>query len=113
MDTHRYKRPMNALLKHTIELCEKQCLSMLVYGKFNYGINQNSSLSEFKRRNGFIERRIPRYYIPLTLKGKFAVSTGLHLGILNMIPLPVTTFLHKIRSRLLRVTHRPSSEYIS
>lgn len=112
MDAQRDKRPMNALLKHVIELCEQQGLSTLIYGKFSYGINQNSSLSEFKRRNGFIEVRFPQYFVPLTLKGKLAVSTGLHLGIRNVIPLPVTTFLHKTRSRLLNVVHKLSSEHI-
>ena len=109
MEAHRDKRLINALLKHVIELCEQQGISTLTYGKFNYGINQNSSLSEFKRRNGFIEVRFPRYFVPLTLKGKLAVSAGLHHGIQNLIPLQVTTFLHKTRSRLLNVVHRPSS----
>lgn len=112
MDAHRDKRPMNALLKHTIELCEQQGLSMLTYGKLNYGINQNSSLSEFKRRNGFTELRFPRYFVPLTAKGRLVVSTGLHRGVRNMgILLPVTTFLHKTRSLLSRIMYKPSSRH--
>ncbi len=104
LEAHRDKRPIYALLKYTMELCQQQGLSVLTYGKFNYGIDQDSSLTEFKRRNGFTEMRFPRYFVPLTLKGQLAVATGLHLGIRNLIPVPITTLLHKTRSRLLRMT---------
>ena len=109
MDGHRYKRPMNALLKHVIELCEEQGLAALSYGKFDYRVNQNSSLAEFKRRNGFNELRFPRYFVPLTTKGRLVVAMGLHDGIVNMIPLPLTTFLHDARSRFWRAVSRLSS----
>ncbi len=102
MDAHRDKRPIYALLKYTMECCQQQGLSFLTYGKFNYGVNQDSSLTEFKRRNGFTEVRFPRYFAPLTLKGQLAVATGLHLGIRNLIPVPITTLLHKTRSKLLK-----------
>jgi hypothetical protein len=103
MDAHRDKRPIYALLRHTMELCQQQGLSVLTYGKFNYGINQHSSLTEFKRRNGFAEMRFPRYFVPLTPKGQLAVATGLHLGIRNLVPVPITTLLHKTRSHLLKM----------
>lgn len=103
LEAHRDKRPIHALLKHTMELCQQQGLSVLTYGKFKYEINQDSSLTEFKRRNGFAEMRFPRYFVPLTVKGHLAVATGLHLGIKNIVPVPITTLLHKTRSRLLRV----------
>ena len=68
-DGHRDKRTINALLRQTVELCSRQGLALLTYGKFDYGLNQESSLTEFKRRNGFTELRFPRYFVPLTLMG--------------------------------------------
>jgi hypothetical protein len=96
---HHDKRPMNALLAYTVELCCKKGLSNLVYGQYTYGTKQNSSLTEFKRRNGFDEIRFPRYYIPITLKGKLAVGFGLHLGVRNVIPAPIKDFLLRVRDR--------------
>jgi hypothetical protein len=103
MEAHRDKRIVNALLSHTVKLCNQQGLLRLTYGKFDYGINQNSTLSEFKRRNGFSELRFKHYYVPLTTKGKLAVKYELHLGITNFLPIKVTTFLHKMRAHVLRV----------
>ena len=105
---HRDKKPMNALLKHTMELCEKTGISTLTYGKYSYGTNQDSSLAEFKRRNGFEEIRFPRYFVPLTIWGKAAISVGLHLGVRNMIPKPVTTFLVSARGKILKLNSHPS-----
>jgi hypothetical protein len=103
---HHDKRPMNALLAHTVELCGRKGLSLLVYGQYIYGTKQNNSLTEFKRRNGFEEVRFPRYYIPLNLKGKIAVSSGLHLGLRNIIPTPVNNFLLQARDRWCRALYR-------
>ncbi len=106
MESQRDKKPINALLTHTIEVCQSQGMATLTYGKFDYGVNKDSSLTEFKRRNGFSELRFRRYFAPLTPQGRFAVSTGLHLGIRNVLPLSVTTFLHKARARALRILRR-------
>ena len=101
-NAHHDKRPMNALLAHTVEICEAKKAELLTYGQYVYGSKQNSSLTEFKRRNGFEEIRFPRYYVPLSLKGSLAVSTGLHLGLKNAIPGPVTEFLLKSRAWFCR-----------
>jgi hypothetical protein len=102
MAEHRDRKPMNALLKHTMEVCAQQNLSSVVYGQYHYGTNNDSTLTEFKRRNGFEEVRFPRYFIPLTTKGRIAVAAGLHHGIRSLIPQPVTSFLVNARSQLLK-----------
>jgi hypothetical protein len=101
-NAHHDKRPMNALLAHTVELCEKKRSEFLTYGQYVYGAKQNSSLTEFKRRNGFEELKFPRYYVPLTFKGKLAITTGLHLGIRNAIPGPVNELILKGRALACR-----------
>jgi hypothetical protein len=98
---HRDKRPMNALLKHTIEECERNGLSMLRYGNFNYGVNPESSLTEFKRRNGFQELSFPRYTVPLTILGRTVVGLGLHQGVRALISTPVRARLVSTRARLM------------
>jgi len=65
----------------------------------NYIYNDpKSSLTEFKRRNGFEQVLLPRYYIPLTLKGKIALRLGLHRGLVQRIPKAVLSQLLKIRN---------------
>ena len=87
------KHPTNALLTAAMELCSKQAIDHLIYGQYVYGRKRNSSVTEFKRRNGFVEVLLPRYYIPLTAKGRLALALGLHRGVAANLPEPVTNFL--------------------
>jgi hypothetical protein len=82
----RDKAPMNALIAKSVEVCAAKKLEFLIYGKFSYGKKGTDSLSEFKKHNGFEEIRVPRYYIPLTAKGRIALSCGLHKGLLEALP---------------------------
>lgn len=97
MMKHYDKRPANALIAKAVEICEQKGISHLMY--YNYIYNDpKSSLTEFKRRNGFEQVLLPRYYIPLTPKGKIALSLGFHHGLLKSIPKPLLSQLLKIRS---------------
>ncbi len=84
--SHSDKRPANALLAKAVELCEAKGVACLVYGKFNYGNKRESSLREFKVRNGFGEILIPRFYVPLTEWGALCMKLGLHRGLLGILP---------------------------
>lgn len=86
MVAHHDKRPANALLAKAVELCAARGVAHLVYGKFNYGNKDDSGLREFKSRHAFHNLYIPRYYVPLTPLGKFAVSIGLHRDLHQMLP---------------------------
>jgi hypothetical protein len=99
---HHDKRPMNALLSRTVELCAHRGASYLVYGKFSYG-RKRDSLTEFKRRNGFEELTVPRYYVPLTFKGKMALKLGLHHGLARVVPRPLANRLLTARALLLQL----------
>lgn len=97
MMKHYDKRPANALIAKAVELCGQKGISYLLY--YNYIYNDpKSSLTEFKRRNGFEQVVLPRYYIPLTPKGKIALSLGLHRSLAQRIPKPLLTKLLKMRS---------------
>lgn len=99
-NSHYDKRPMNALLTKCVEICAQKGVGYFVYGKYIYGNKKDSSLVEFKRRNGFEQINFPRYYVPLTLKGRIYVALRLYRGLVGLLPAPVLSFLLKIRDRL-------------
>jgi hypothetical protein len=97
MNSHADKRPTNALLAKAVECCSHRGITHLIYGQYVYGKKNNSQVTEFKRRNGFEQVLLPRYYIPLTAKGKIALATGLHRELKERLPAKLLTFLMKIR----------------
>jgi hypothetical protein len=98
MNEHYDKRPMNALIAKAVELCQEKGISQLVYGRFVYGNNRQSSFVEFKRRNGFEQVNFPRYYVPLSLRGKVFVNLRLYRGINGLIPEPFLQPLLRFRT---------------
>src|SRR5262249_53562515 len=99
---HHDKRPMNALLAHAMEICQRKNMSCLVYGKYVYGTKHDSSLTEFKRRNGFEQVSFPRYYIPLSTKGRVAIRLGLHREFTNLLPKSVSDLLLNFRRGIVK-----------
>ena len=83
---HRDKFTMNALIAEAVQLCVNKKKTHLLYGKWIYNRKQKSSLTDFKRHNGFAKIEIPRYYIPMNLKGKIILKLGLHHGLINKLP---------------------------
>lgn len=98
MEKHRDKKLTNALIAKAVELACQKPASHLLYCKYVYHKGHHDALAEFKRRNGFEHIRIPRYYVPLTLKGRIAVAMNLHLGITELLPRKLTVALLKARS---------------
>ncbi len=92
------KRPANALVAKAVEVCEQKGMSHLMYCNYVYN-DPKSSLTEFKRRSGFEKVLVPRYYIPLTLKGKFALGLGFHRSLAQRLPKPLVSRLLKMRSQ--------------
>ena len=92
------KRPTNALIAKAVEICAEKGIAYLNYGEYRFRGKKESSLSDFKRRNGFQEFNVPRYYVPLTTKGKLALALGLHRDSKTLMPWTVTKFLLHLRS---------------
>ena len=90
---HRDKATNIALIAKAVEVCEQRRLSHLVYLFWTDG-----SLTEFKRRCGFEKMDVPRYYVPLSLKGKLALSCGVHRGWRTLIPKPMKVSLKSLRT---------------
>jgi hypothetical protein len=107
-NSHQDKRPTNALLAKAVErACEKGKV-FLLYGKFCYGNKTGSPLAEFKRRNGFEQVNFPKYFIPVTARGRVSLALRLHRGPLGLLPAGAINALVKLRARLygLRAVRR-------
>jgi hypothetical protein len=98
--SHYERRPMNALMAKAVEICNEKQMSFLLYRKYVYHGGLPDSLTEFKRRNGFEQVNVPRYYVPLSAKGRVAVALGLQLGVVALLPKGIVSALRNIRSRL-------------
>lgn len=90
---HRDKSPTNALIAKAVELCAARGLRYLVYAYWSDG-----SLGKFKQRSGFREVQLPRYFVPLTAKGRLALRAGIHRGVKQLLPAGLTTPLKRARS---------------
>ena len=93
----RDRRPMNALIAKAVEVCSARGSSHLTYGKFRYpqGVD---SLTAFKQRNGFQEILVPKYYVPLTAKGKVALLFRLQGGARALMPNPLLRSARRLRT---------------
>ena len=91
---HRDKSPNNALIAKAVEVCAQQGLGYLIYLFWS-----EDSLAEFKRRCGFEPVRVPRYWVPLTWKGRAVLALGLHKGWKARIPSGLKAQLKELRRR--------------
>ena len=100
------KKVTNALIAKAVEVsCDREKTHML-YGAYIYGNKSSSPMTEFKRRNGFVQILVPRYYIPLTLKGRICYRLGIHRGLIGILPEPLIAWLQKLRASMLSVRAR-------
>jgi hypothetical protein len=102
-NAHQDARPANALLAKTVDLCHQRGISFLLYGQYMYGRRTKSQLTEFKRRNGFDEVKLPHYYIPLNIRGWLAINLGFHRRLRDRLPALVVDALLNLRSQLYRL----------
>lgn len=91
---HRDKSTNNALIAKAVEVCAQRKLPQLCYLFWSA-----DSLAEFKRRCGFEKMRVPRYFVPLTPKGRLALKLGVHRGWKELLPGGLKSSLKKLRSR--------------
>lgn len=94
---HRDKAPMNALIAKAVEACVQRGVPYLTYGRYLYGAKGSDSLADFKRYNGFLKYDLPRYYIPLSTRGRIALALNLHKGLKAVLPRWLITPLLKLR----------------
>jgi hypothetical protein len=91
---HRDKAVNNALMAKAVEVCEKRQLPYLIYTTW-----RQTSLVDFKRHSGFREMKVPRYFVPLTRKGKLALRLGFHRGLKENLPNAIKKPLKRLRKQ--------------
>src|SRR6266480_4975543 len=103
--SYRDLAPTNALLAKAVERCAQKGIAYLVYARW-----LDDSLGDFKRSNGFQKFDLPRYFVPLTPKGKLALKLGLHRGWKEAVPKQLRKPLKKLRRRWYDLHWRPANE---
>lgn len=109
MSAHQDKRPTNALIAKAVALCAEQGVRYLKYCKYVYHRNHEDQLTDFKRRNGFQAVVFPRYFIPLTPRGRVALALRLQRGWTDWLPGSVIGALLGTRSKYHSLVQRYSS----
>lgn len=103
---HQDKRPTNALIAKAVEICDARGIRFLKYCKYVYHQNPEDPLTVFKHRHGFREVRFPRYFVPLTARGRVAIRLGLHLSPSELLPRRVVHALLRFRAGYHSLLHR-------
>ena len=67
--SERDKAPTNALIAKAVDICAEKRIPRL-----QYGIWSRRGIGAFKEHHGFQAYRVPRYFMPLSLRGKLAIS---------------------------------------
>lgn len=101
--SHADKRPGNAMVAKAMELCAARGVTMVTYGNYRYGNKEHNPLLEFKIRNGFEEVLVPRYYVPLTVRGQAGMRLGFHRGLLGILPNSVIMQLVSARAKWYKI----------
>ena len=99
MIKHRDKAANNALIAKAVEICAQEKIPYLAYGNYIYGKKGADTLTEFKHSSGFGKIDVPRYYIPLTLKGRLALKLGIHRGLIELLPRKLLLKLIELRNK--------------
>jgi hypothetical protein len=89
---HRDKGVANALMAKSVEICALHGIDRIIYMYWG-----DDSLADFKRSCGFQPVRVPRYWVPLTWKGRIALAAGFHHGWKAMIPPGIKSKLKDLR----------------
>jgi hypothetical protein len=96
MVKHRDKATNNALIAKAVEFCAERQIPALIYAMWP----REGSLRDFKRHNAFESVTLPRYHIPLTMRGRVALKLGIHRAPSAYLPDSVLEYARARRSRL-------------
>jgi hypothetical protein len=105
--SHNDKRTANALMVKAIERCLERGMSFMVYGKYRYGNQPPTSLMKFKDHHGFSEIMVPRFYVPLTLKGEIGMAMKLHRDRVALLPESVISVGRRVRAEWYKLKQSP------
>lgn len=101
---YRNKATNNALIAKAVEFCASAGIPYLTYENWP----PVEGLATFKRRNGFQRMEIPRYYVPLSWKGRLALRYGLHHDWKDAVPPPLRARLKQMKGWLAEIQYSGS-----
>ena len=78
---HRDKCVMDALIAHAVKICDQKNIAHLHYGDW-----ASRGLGVFRVKYNFQRHDCPRYFIPLTARGKFVLQLRLHRPLSERLP---------------------------
>lgn len=97
------KAPNNALIARAVEVACSCKAKYLVYTKMHSEREASeNSLEDFKKRNGFCEMAVMRYYVALTSKGKLVLSLKLHHGFVEILPRRINDLVYSKKSTAVK-----------
>jgi hypothetical protein len=97
--TARDQRVNNALMAEAVRQVCARGIQYLLYEHFDYGNKTGDTLTRFKQSNGFERMDVPRYFVPLTLKGATALRLGLHHNLKERMPESIASRWRAWRTR--------------
>jgi hypothetical protein len=81
MLAHRDKCVMDALIARAVKICDEKNISHLHYGDW-----ASRGLGVFRIKYNFQRHDCPRYFVPLTARGKFMLALRLHRPLRERLP---------------------------
>jgi hypothetical protein len=99
--SHRDKAPTNALIAKAVEICAEKNVPNLHYGMWS-----RAGLGEFKVRHGFQRIDVPRYFVPLSLRGRLILKARLHRQLNAYLPRPWFDAIASLRSKWYALRYR-------
>jgi hypothetical protein len=106
--SHRDKCVMDALIGRAVEICDQRKIGHLHYGSWADG-----GVGDFRAKHGFKRVEVPRYFLPLNLRGRMMLKFKLHHPIRERLPERWIGPLKGLRTRLNSMKHRPAKGLVS
>ena len=78
---HREKPVMDILIAKAVELCAQRKLRYVQYGSWTDG-----GVGVFRVKHGFERLDVPRYYVPLSMRGQLALQLRCHRPVRDLLP---------------------------
>lgn len=94
MVRYRDKAPTNALIAKAVEICAAKKVPNL-----HYGLWGRKGIRDFKIHHKFEKVEVPRYFVPLNLKGELLLKGRLHHNLSEYLPETWVDYLTLWRSK--------------
>ena len=92
--SHRDKVIMDTLIAQAVKLCDENKAEHLHYGSWTDG-----GIGTFREKHGFRQVDHPRYYVPLSARGRMMLGLKLHQPLKSRLPTSWIDPIARIRSR--------------